>query len=105
MYVHMSHIHTHVTTSILLVSYGSLSAQVSATLCLECNDDFSKLDVSLLLKLSKDTSSEEHLGVAHTVRGWIQVQSFQLNNKRNGLQTDAYLYTAQIHMHVHVQLP
>ena len=71
MYVHMCHIHTHVTTNILLVSYGSLSAQVSTTLCLECNDDFSKLDVSLLLELSKDASSEEHFGVTHTVRGWI----------------------------------
>ena len=56
-----------------------LSSKIAPAPRLEVDDDLSEFDVPLLLKLSQDASSEEHLGVTDTVGGGVKVQGFQLN--------------------------
>ena len=46
-----------------------LSSHVATADGLEMDDDFSELDVSLLLQLCQHTSTEEHFGVSDTVGG------------------------------------
>ena len=72
------------TGCIQYIYTGSLPAQVSPALGLQMDDDLSQLDVPLLLQLCQDSGSEEHLRVANTVGGRVQVKCFHLGREGEG---------------------
>ena len=57
-----------------------LPAQVSTAAGLQEDDDLGEFDVPLLLQLSQHSSSEEDLGVADAIGGWVQIESGQLRS-------------------------
>ena len=59
------------------------SGEHSSTMSLELDDDISQFQISLLLKVSQDTSTEEDLTLADAEEVGLQIKSFDLRGKHN----------------------
>lgn len=75
--------------------YGSsrfciLAGHISSAPGLEADDDVSDLHVSLLLQVGQDAGSEEHFALTDAEQVWVQLQSFDLTQRRQKELSDKY---------------